>query len=52
MNSNNKNNNSNPEENPVPKKKMSTLKIIGISLLVLIGIPIVVFGICMFVMFN
>lgn len=56
-NNNNKNEDNKPQENqtqnqitnnnqPVPIQKYRTLKIIGIVLLVLIGIPLLIFGIC------
>ncbi|MHB1152551.1 MAG: hypothetical protein ACYCWE_06745 [Eubacteriales bacterium] len=56
-NNNNKNEKNKPQENqtqnqntnpnqPVPADKYRTLKIVGIVLLVLIGIPILIFGIC------
>lgn len=56
-NNNNKNEENKPQENqiqnqtanpnqPVPVQKYRTLKIVGIVLLVLIGIPILIFGIC------
>lgn len=56
MDDNNKNEENKPQENrtpdrnipgqPAPDDKYRTLKIVGIVLLVLIGIPLLIFGIC------
>ncbi len=52
MNNNNNNKNeTNPDEHQV-SKKVSTLKTIGIILLIFIGIPVVIFGICILVILS
>ncbi|HAN20973.1 MAG: hypothetical protein A2Y15_03170 [Clostridiales bacterium GWF2_36_10] len=37
------------EQKPIEKKKMSAAKIVGIVLLCIIGIPIIVFGVCLLI---